>query len=634
MEVPMNAFSQRTALLLTFSATLLAPVVAASSSPQSEPQLVRLSYVQGDVRFNRGDARHPDLKKPWEQAEVNLAIEENFAVVTGDGRAEIEFESGSTLYLAEDSTLLFEQLLSSDGLPTTRLELVSGSVTTAIQTLPKEHFVIDTPTGQLRVSYPQNSFVRLDSYLDGSAFTPQGETGWDYFQNGSSKIHLVKGQTLTYDAGLPLRIDDAGQSKPATDYDGWVSARVAARASVMSAALKASGLSSPISGLIDMYASGIFSPCPPYGMCWEPSQQSLPLQQSSERTTEPATTIATDPTASDRTRVQAAAQSSKQNAGIPFTPVRVSFRTLVSECPFPSWSTTEVLANNSDELAEISKRAYLWNLDQPWGWPVCHYGRWIYRDHRYRVIVKHKRCHHPARWVKVGNKTGFVPAHPADEKGKPPINLKHGIFMVSSQSTGGRIQRVEFNLKEVAIPIDPPKEFRTASHREFDKVQPPDIQAHLLQATMHDAKSPNTRPNEAEISYDYAKGKFLQSSADFARRSGSAKPVVVAGLNSRGGFSGNSRASSSGEFGNSGDRAHSIGSSSGGGSSAGHSNGASGASGSRGGGNSTNGSSAGRGGGGGGGSGGGSRGGSGGGGNGGGSGNGGSSGAAGGSRPK
>src|ERR1700735_1985357 len=100
MEVPMNAYSYRTVLLLTLSTTLLAPVGTASSASQSEPQLVRLSYVQGDLRFNRGDAKHPDLKKPWEQAEVNLAIEENFALATGDGRAEIEFESSSTLYVA------------------------------------------------------------------------------------------------------------------------------------------------------------------------------------------------------------------------------------------------------------------------------------------------------------------------------------------------------------------------------------------------------------------------------------------------------------------------------------------------------------------------------------------------------
>jgi hypothetical protein len=37
----------------------------ASSTSTADAQL---GYLQGDVRFNRGDGKHPDLKKPWEQA--------------------------------------------------------------------------------------------------------------------------------------------------------------------------------------------------------------------------------------------------------------------------------------------------------------------------------------------------------------------------------------------------------------------------------------------------------------------------------------------------------------------------------------------------------------------------------------
>jgi hypothetical protein len=36
----------------------------ASSTSTTDAQLVRLSYLQGDVRFNRGDGKHADLKKP------------------------------------------------------------------------------------------------------------------------------------------------------------------------------------------------------------------------------------------------------------------------------------------------------------------------------------------------------------------------------------------------------------------------------------------------------------------------------------------------------------------------------------------------------------------------------------------
>ena len=131
--------------------TLVAAAVATAPA-QSEPQLVRISYMQGDVRFNRGDAKQPNLKKPWEQADANLPIAENYALATGaDGRAEIEFESGSVIYVAENSVVLFEQLTATNGTPLTRLELVSGTITTGVKTVPGEFFIVDVPIGEFRV---------------------------------------------------------------------------------------------------------------------------------------------------------------------------------------------------------------------------------------------------------------------------------------------------------------------------------------------------------------------------------------------------------------------------------------------------------------------------------------------------
>src|SRR5215472_12408095 len=51
--------------------------------------------------------------------------------------------------------------------------------------------------------------------------------------------------------------------------DAWVSGRQTHRNAVTAAALKASGLSSPIPGLADLYKHGTFFSCEPYGTCWE-----------------------------------------------------------------------------------------------------------------------------------------------------------------------------------------------------------------------------------------------------------------------------------------------------------------------------------------------------------------------------
>ncbi len=165
----------RMILLLTLLTTYFPLTTCAATEDPAIPQLVRLSYVQGDVRFNRGDQKQADLRQPWEQAVTNLPIEQNYALATGNGRAEIEFESGSVVYVAENSVVLFRELKSKDDVPTTTLEVVSGTVTAGLKPIPDEYFEIDTPTSMIQSRYPQSTFARIDAYLDGFAITPQAD---------------------------------------------------------------------------------------------------------------------------------------------------------------------------------------------------------------------------------------------------------------------------------------------------------------------------------------------------------------------------------------------------------------------------------------------------------------------------
>ena len=550
--------------LLMFSATFLPSVVVAASTPDNDAQLVRLSYVEGDVRFNRGDDKGPNLKKPWEQAEVNLPIEQNFALATDDGRAVLEFEDGSEIYVAENSVVIFDYLNSTLGLLRAQLELVSGAVTTDLKPVYAEVFEIDMPTGRYQVTYPRSSFVRIDSFLDGFAVTPQSDAGSDFSQNGSSDLRIAKGETLTFQSGQPVRIDGAGQSKAPNDWDQWVNAQVEARNTAMQAALKASGLSAPIPGLTDLYANGTFSSCAPYGMCWEPSQQAATPPQA----------VPPGPTA-------------QPPGGKPFKPQLVAFRTLIAECPAPEWMTTaSVLAKTPQELNQLSLEAYRWELRQTWIWPVCHYSSWIYRNAGYHLVIRKKKRRHPIRWVKAGKTTGFVPPHPADQKGKPPKNLKHGILTVSSQGGAERVEKVDFIPSEkVETLSDPPKEFRVESSPRLASAEAPKIQGRLLGALAQGAKPGEAKQTEAPIAYDYNKGAFVQSGATLVGRK--TKPVIVGGLSARGNFGASSNGRSSGSAGRSGGSSGRASSSyRGGGSSAGRSNsgGGGGGGGSRGGG--------------------------------------------------
>jgi FecR protein len=67
-----------------------------------------------------------------EKAEVNLPIEDGYALATEEGRAEVEFESGSMVYVAPHSVVLFDQLLSTGHKFETQLKLVTGTMKTTL----------------------------------------------------------------------------------------------------------------------------------------------------------------------------------------------------------------------------------------------------------------------------------------------------------------------------------------------------------------------------------------------------------------------------------------------------------------------------------------------------------------------
>ena len=106
------------------------------------PQIARISYTEGDVRVARG-AKDAE----WEQAHADLPLETGFTLATGNGRAEIELENASTLYLAENSVLVFNELETVVGKPATKVALLTGTVTLHVRPFVSgERFDLRTPT--------------------------------------------------------------------------------------------------------------------------------------------------------------------------------------------------------------------------------------------------------------------------------------------------------------------------------------------------------------------------------------------------------------------------------------------------------------------------------------------------------
>src|ERR1700692_4834672 len=105
-------------ILVVLSCWLAVPVFA-----DSQARIVRLSQVDGDVQIDR------NLGQGYEKAFINLPVTQGAKLRTGQGgRAEIEFEDGSSLRLTPGSILEFPELaLRDSGACSSSVELQQGT---------------------------------------------------------------------------------------------------------------------------------------------------------------------------------------------------------------------------------------------------------------------------------------------------------------------------------------------------------------------------------------------------------------------------------------------------------------------------------------------------------------------------
>ena len=249
------------ALLLLFAA---APPTSADAS---HARIIRLSLVQGDVRFTRdvkGDPLTSD-KAVWEGATLNLPIRQGYVVATDHGRAEVEFENGAMAFLAENTVLEFYDLSLEDGAKTTRLVLRQGTGSFYVNPSSADYFSVTG--GDFTAEADGRAGFRLDNFDDGSEV--KVTKGRVSVLHKSQTTALVKGQSLSMRAGdnESVKIERLPDSD---DFDRWVSGREEAVVTATAAAQQY--VSSPYytSGFADLYTYGSFYPIGGYGNCWRP----------------------------------------------------------------------------------------------------------------------------------------------------------------------------------------------------------------------------------------------------------------------------------------------------------------------------------------------------------------------------
>jgi len=368
--------------LLLFVFFVAAPLASADSS---HARVVRLSQVQGDVRFGTGFHGDPlaDPNAIWTNAELNLPIRQGYVLATDNGRAEVEFEYGSVAFLKENTVLEFYDLSLHDGEFTTRLILRQGSASFSVN---QGGGYFSVTGGDFTVEADGRGAFRLNNFDDGSTVEAlRGRV--TVLLKGETK-QLEKGQSLSMKAGDEASVA-IGKVSGEDDFDRWVSARIDNVGSATNSALQYTNSPYSASGFADLYTYGSWFDCGGYGYGWRPF-----------------------------------------GAGIGWSPFAMG-----------QW-----IWDPTYGWTYLSSQPWGWAPYHYGGWlfdDSC--GGWFYSPpYPYGYVGgpvrRFPRVIHPPRpvfrpvtgvFVHQGTTLGIVPMHPLDQNGKPPLNLGHGVFSPS-----------------------------------------------------------------------------------------------------------------------------------------------------------------------------------------------------------
>jgi hypothetical protein len=365
-------------LLYSVSLILFSSFFVAASpgfADVSHVRIIRLSLVQGDVRFARDVKGDPlaSQNATWEAADLNLPIRQGYVLATDKGRAEVEFENGSMAFLGDDSVLEFYDLSLEDGAKTTRLVLRQGTASFYVNPASGDYFSVTG--GDFSVEADGRSSFRLDNFDDGSVVKVL--KGHISVLRKNQTTALAKDQSLSMRASDP-KSADITRAPDNDDFDRWVSGRVDTVQTATTAAQQYVNTSGYYSGLSSLYTYGAFYPCSGFGNCWRP--------------------------------YGVGAGWSPFDSGSWYTD--------------PSFGTS-FIGNQPWGWLPYHYGGWIFDPGFGWMWAPSGFGGFGYNGYPGWSPVT-------GTWLRSrGGPVGIVPVHPLDVRGKAPINLAKGVFPVS-----------------------------------------------------------------------------------------------------------------------------------------------------------------------------------------------------------
>ena len=239
--------------------TTLAPSpVSIPPSTASLARIVRLSDVEGAVQIDRNTGQG------FEGALLNLPITQGATLRTTAGRAEVEFEDGSTLRIIPSTTVGFPQLeLLNSGTTATTVNLREGTIYVNLAGAKSKEFTLIF--GSQKLTLKPSSHIRL--HLGRTKAKLAVFNGDVQVVGPSGTMGVGKKKTLTFDLSgqnKPILTKDVAQNK----YDVWDQQAINYHKSY--AKSTAYGKPPYAYGVPDLNYYGSFVNAPGCGSVWRP----------------------------------------------------------------------------------------------------------------------------------------------------------------------------------------------------------------------------------------------------------------------------------------------------------------------------------------------------------------------------
>lgn len=226
----------------------------------SHVRIVRLSDVEGTVQVDR------NIGLGFENAFLNLPITEGVKLRTqSDGRAEIEFENGTTLRIAPLTEIHFDQLsLGESGTRNSSVSLAAGMLYVDCDAAREEDFSIKFGHQTVKLNGPAHFRLGADSNQAAlSVFSGQVQ-----IQSPSGEFVVSKNQTGNFDLTKQDQYRLVKKIEPSL-FDDWDKSQLKYHDRYLKAAAYKN--SSPYSyGLSDLNYYGYYVNVPGHGMVWQP----------------------------------------------------------------------------------------------------------------------------------------------------------------------------------------------------------------------------------------------------------------------------------------------------------------------------------------------------------------------------